>query len=56
MLWHGMASDAATAPDPGEVMASVDEPSERLIIADITREDAWLAVPLADAVSIGEWQ
>lgn len=36
--------------DAGEVMASVeqDEDGDRFIIADVSRDDAWLAAPTAE--------
>jgi hypothetical protein len=54
-----MTPDATAAVDePGpEVMASVDHsPSgSTFVIADVTRDDAWLTVPLAEAPTLGEW-
>jgi hypothetical protein len=49
------ASDSAAE---GEVMISVDGDGEsaRVVIADITREEAWISSPLARAVSIPEWR
>lgn len=61
-------TDAETAADavgalPGpdldgpEVMASVEESTARpeLIIADISRDDAWLSVDEAEAPVLTEW-
>jgi hypothetical protein len=40
-----------------EVMASVDDgPTETFIIADITQDDAFMTVPLADAASLPAWR
>ena len=40
-----------------EVMASVEEGSaETLVIADISRDDAYLTAPLADAATLPEWR
>ena len=45
-----MTSDTATAPepvaDPVEVMASIDTAGtrERLVIADVTADDAWISM------------
>lgn len=43
--------------DDGEVMASVEQSTSRpeLIIADISRNDAWLSVDEADAPVLTEW-
>ena len=39
-------------------MASIDGVGEarRLIIADVTGNDRWLSVPLAQGVSLSEWR
>lgn len=37
-----------------EIMASVDE--ERLVIADLCRDDAWLEAPVADATPLADWR
>lgn len=43
-------------PD-AEVMASVESgPTERFIIADVTREDAYLTVDLPDAAALPAWR
>jgi histidinol dehydrogenase len=40
-----------------EVMASVEEgPTETLVIADISCDDAYLTAPLADAATLPEWR
>jgi hypothetical protein len=55
MKCHIMAPDSAAAAgaDPEcEVMAAVDGPDERFIIAELCRDDAWLATPLAGAVDL----
>lgn len=40
-----------------EVMASVEDgPTDTLVIADISRDDAYLTVPLADAASLPAWR
>jgi len=48
------ALDAADAPD---VMASIDSSSSRpeLVIADVSREDAWVSVDETDATVLEEW-
>jgi hypothetical protein len=40
-----------------EVMASVEDgPSETFVIADISRDDAYLTTPLEDAASLPAWR
>ncbi|MDG5778367.1 hypothetical protein VB773_03725 [Haloarculaceae archaeon H-GB2-1] len=47
----------AELADDAEVMASVEEgPTEQFIVADITCDDAYLSVPLADAASLPAWR
>jgi hypothetical protein len=55
-----MAADTTTAADaqPAEVVASVD-PSpggSRFVIADITRDGAWLSVGEQDAPDLPDWR
>ena len=51
---------AVSAPvaEDAEVMSSVDDDGrvERLVIADISRENAWLTVPVADAAALPDWR
>ncbi|WP_327050713.1 DUF7556 family protein [Halomicrococcus gelatinilyticus] len=51
---------AVSAPvaEDAEVMSSVDDDGrvERLVIADITRDNEWLSMPVADAASLPEWR
>ena len=52
-----MAQDPTAAGETAldcEVMASVD--GADLVIAALCREDAWLSIPLADALAIDEWR
>lgn len=51
-----VASESVT--DHTEVMASVDTKgsSRRLIIADISRDDAWISMPMSESVPIPAWQ
>ncbi|GAD51244.1 hypothetical protein MBEHAL_0004 [Halarchaeum acidiphilum MH1-52-1] len=55
-----MASDTTVVPSAdgsaGEVMAAVDEDGgvERYVIADVERDEAWLAAPTADAAMLHE--
>ncbi|WP_449405260.1 DUF7556 family protein [Halorarum salinum] len=37
-------------------MASVDEDSSEFVIADITREDAWISVESGDAPVLENWR
>ncbi len=39
----------------GEVMASVDEEEGEFVIADISREGAWLTIRVPDAATLAEW-
>lgn len=47
-------------PEPTEaaVMAAVDGTGadERLVIADTTRDDAWVAVDAADGLKLDDWR
>ncbi|MFB6104542.1 MAG: hypothetical protein ABEJ57_05575 [Halobacteriaceae archaeon] len=56
------ASDRPT-PDAGgghapvdgtDVMAALDQ--ENLVIADLSREDAWLTIPATDAPDLTDWR
>ncbi|SNR37902.1 DUF7556 family protein [Halorubrum vacuolatum] len=49
-------ADATVSPSP-DVMASVDSTRSRpeLVIADVSREDAWLSVDQTDAPVLEEW-
>ncbi|EMA53074.1 MULTISPECIES: DUF7556 family protein [Halococcus] len=48
----------ATAGSAEDVMGSVDDDGtvERFVIADISRDDAWLSLPLAEAATLADWQ
>ena len=56
-----MTSDTATASDaaahPVEVMASIESTTtgERLVIADVTRDDAWISMRRSDRTSLPDW-
>ncbi|MFB6222743.1 MAG: hypothetical protein ABEH86_03595 [Haloarcula sp.] len=40
-----------------EIMASVEEgPSDKFIVADVTKDDAYLTLPLEDAASLPAWR
>ena len=47
----------ATPPQSSDVMASIDSSSSRpeLVIADVSRENAWVAVDQTDATVLEEW-
>jgi hypothetical protein len=52
-----MESDTALASSvdhAGDVMAAVDGSPERLIIADVSREDAWLSMGLEATVAVAD--
>jgi hypothetical protein len=54
-----MSTDAAQpAPDGTDVMASLDDdgPESRLVIADITRDEAWVSVTEAAATPLSAWR
>ena len=48
---------AVTDASHAEVMASVDSGSARpeFVIADVSRDDAWLSMPVSEAPSLREW-
>ncbi|MUW15714.1 hypothetical protein GJ633_14590 [Halorubrum sp. CBA1125] len=45
------------APDSPDVMASIDSSSSRpeFVIADVSRENAWVSVDETDATVLEEW-
>lgn len=51
-----VASESVT--DHTEVMASVDTKgsNRRLIIADLSQEDAWISMPMSESVPVTVWQ
>lgn len=55
-----MASDTQAVPATAEheVMAAVDDdgPEERLIIADVSSEGAWLSMPTSGPTSLRAWE
>lgn len=55
-----MSLDSTVASESvagGEVMASIDDTGRhpRLIIADITTDDAWCSIPATAAAHLDEW-
>lgn len=56
---HVMSTDAANPAHCGtDVMASLDDdgPESRLVIADISTDDAWMSVTEADATPLSAWR
>lgn len=56
---HAVSASDQPAPDPGpgpddDVMAALDQ--NDLVIADVSREDAWLSVPAAEAPELTDWR
>lgn len=52
-----MVPDSAPASETrgeSEVMAAVD--SDQFVIADVCRDEAWLTMPVSEAVTLQEWQ
>jgi hypothetical protein len=59
MLSHMEPDQVATAEvvEDAEVMSSVDDgPTKRYIIADVSRDDAFLTVHYDDAASLPAWR
>jgi hypothetical protein len=61
MYSHSMTPDTAAVPAAStadDVMASVDDDGtvERFVIADISRDDAWVSLPLAEAATLADWR
>ncbi|MEF8852635.1 MAG: hypothetical protein V5A44_10075 [Haloarculaceae archaeon] len=52
-----LGSGDGRATGGGETVAAVDELDGRrhLVVADITRDDAWIAVPEPAAVELDAW-
>jgi hypothetical protein len=52
-----MGSSDGRVTSGGETVAAVDEVDGRphLVVADISRDDAWLAVPEPAGVDLDEW-
>lgn len=53
-----MESEATGRTAAGTVMASIDGDREcaRLIIADVSRDDAWISMPEQDTPSLALWR
>ncbi len=52
------ATPASAVDGEIEVMASIDDAhdEERVVIADVTTDDAWIAMPLRNAASLPDWR
>ena len=52
------ANESSGANECGEVMAAIDRSGEVscLVIADVTRDEAWLSVYASEALSLPEWR
>ncbi|WP_181687036.1 DUF7556 family protein [Halorhabdus salina] len=46
---------AADGQSDGEIMAAIEE-DEALVIADISRDNAYLSMPVAEAASLSAWR
>lgn len=48
----------AAAEMDGEIMGAIDEAAggERFVVADVSRDDAWISAPLSDATVLEQWQ
>ena len=54
-----MASDVTTmGGQSSDVMASVDEGTgtTKFVIADVSRDDAWVSIRLRDAPGLDDWR
>ena len=55
-----MSTNTAVASelDDGTVMAAVDEGGREahLVIADVSRDGAWVSIPCEDAVDVEDWR
>jgi hypothetical protein len=50
-------AEPATVAADGEVMASVEHgPNDTFVIADVSRDGAYLTLPLGEAASLPEWR
>ncbi len=46
---------AADGHSDGEIMAAIED-DEALVIADISRDNAYLSMPVAEAASLSAWR
>lgn len=53
-----MEAVSVSVANDSEVMASVDDDgrTKRLVIADVSREDAWISMCVTDTAPLLDWQ
>ncbi|WP_254538407.1 DUF7556 family protein [Halomarina litorea] len=53
-----MSRSALHSTTDGEVMAALDNagPTTQFIIADVTRDDAWLSITASETLDLDEWR
>ena len=59
MFTHMASDSVATTEDSidADVMAAIEDGGvERLVIADVSRDEAYLTLPLADAACLTAWR
>ncbi|MFH5800150.1 hypothetical protein [Haladaptatus sp. DYF46] len=52
------AAMSVSLANDSEVMASVDDDgqTERLVIADVSRDDAWICMRVTDTAALSNWR
>jgi hypothetical protein len=52
------AAMSVSLANDSEVMASVDDDgqTERLVIADVSRDDAWICMRVTDTAALSTWR
>ncbi|WP_423743654.1 hypothetical protein V5735_11525 (plasmid) [Haladaptatus sp. SPP-AMP-3] len=52
------AAVSVSLANDSEVMASVDDDgeAERLVIADVSRDDAWICMRVSDTAALPNWR
>jgi hypothetical protein len=59
MMTHMATNGVGTTDNSGDtnVMASIEDGHvDRFVIADVTRDDAYLTLPLVDAACLSTWR
>ena len=61
MLSHTMEASPTTATLPvaaDDIMASVDDDGtmEKFVIANISRDNSWISIPLEEAAALPSWR
>ncbi|MFB6135978.1 MAG: hypothetical protein ABEJ04_04395 [Halobacteriaceae archaeon] len=53
-----MSASAAPGSDPDDVVTAVDEgpDGERLVIADVSRDEAWVSMTAEGAAPLDDWR